>query len=168
MRLLIDQLPSPIGKNFIVWDELEQIYALDFEDHEERMKTLLQRHYGRMDTIPGQAPESIAGKINAFFSGDLKSIETIAVATGGTRFQQNAWAALRKIPAGATWSYGQQAASIGKPKASRAVGAANGANPVVIIVPCHRVIGGTGKLTGYGGGLERKQWLLSHERRFTN
>ncbi len=168
MRLLIDRLPSPIGKNFIVWDEHEQVRALDFEDYETRMRTLLQRHYGHVDIIPGQAPKNISDNIHAFFSGDLQAIDAITVATGGTQFQRDAWSALRKIPAGTTRSYGQQAEAIGNPKASRAVGAANGANPVVIIVPCHRVIGSTGKLTGFGGGLERKQWLLAHERRYAS
>ena len=91
--------------------------------------------------------------------------DTIPIVTGGTRFQLEAWSALRTIPAGATLTYGQQAAKIGKPKASRAIGAANGSNPIALIVPCHRVIGRSGALTGYGGGIGRKRWLLAHERR---
>ena len=81
----------------------------------------------------------------------------------GTPFQRAVWAALRRIPAGETLSYGQLAAQIGKPKAVRAVGLANGSNPVGVVVPCHRVIGADGSLTGYGGGLPRKLWLLEHE-----
>ncbi len=166
MRLLIDRLPSPVGQNFIVWDEQENVRALDFEEYETRMQILLHRHYGRVDLIPGRTPKNISDKIDAYFDGNLLSINTIPVETGGTRFQRDAWLALRNIPAGTTRSYGQQAATIGSPKAARAVGAANGANPVVIIVPCHRVIGSTGKLTGFGGGLKRKQWLLAHETRY--
>ena len=89
---------------------------------------------------------------------------SVRTATGGTSFQRAVWRALRAIKPGTTKSYGQIAASIGRPTASRAVGAANGANPIAIVVPCHRVIGANGALTGYGGGLPRKRWLLDHER----
>ena len=167
MRLLIDRLPSPIGNNFIIWDEAEHVRALDFEEYETRMHDLLHRHYRRYELINARLPKSISEKMEAYFDGDIPAIDRIAAASGGTPFQRDAWAALRAIPAGATRTYGQQAATIGKPKASRAVGAANGANPVVIIVPCHRVIGSTGKLTGFGGGLARKQWLLDHEKRYS-
>src|SRR5690606_5527006 len=97
------------------------------------------------------------------FEGDISALDALPVVTGGTEFQRRVWAALRQIPAATTISYGQLAARIGAPAASRAVGLANGANPVPIVVPCHRVIGANGKLTGFGGGLPRKQWLLSHE-----
>ncbi|MEQ1888756.1 MAG: methylated-DNA--[protein]-cysteine S-methyltransferase, partial [Alphaproteobacteria bacterium] len=166
MRLLIDRLPSPIGNNFIIWDEAEHVRALDFEEYETRMHDLLQRHYRRYELIKARLPKIISEKLEAYFDGDICAIDRIPAANGGTPFQRDAWSALRAIPAGATRTYGQQAATIGKPKASRAVGAANGANPVVIIVPCHRVIGSTGKLTGFGGGLARKQWLLDHEKRY--
>ncbi len=164
MRLLIDRLPSPIGKNFVVWDEREVVRAVDFEDYESRMLKLLQKHYGRVDLVSGRLPKNISGKLEAYFAGDLLALDTIPVETRGTRFQQEAWSALRAIPAGATRSYGQQAAMIGNPKACRAVGGANRVNPIPIIVPCHRVIANSGKLTGFGGGLERKHWLLAHER----
>jgi len=86
------------------------------------------------------------------------------VETGGTPFQQEVWRSLRAIPCGTTTSYGKLAAQIGRPAAVRAVGLANGANPVAVVIPCHRVIGSNGSLTGYGGGLERKRWLLDHEK----
>ena len=86
------------------------------------------------------------------------------VATAGTAFQRTVWAMLTQIPPSVTWSYGELARRLGRPQASRAVGLANGANPIGIVVPCHRVIGSTGKLTGYGGGLHRKRWLLDHEQ----
>jgi methylated-DNA-[protein]-cysteine S-methyltransferase len=93
----------------------------------------------------------------------VPALDGLTVTTGGTDFQRSVWKALRAIPAGETRTYGQLAAAIGSPKAVRAVGLANGRNPVALIVPCHRVIGANGTLTGYAGGLERKRWLLQHE-----
>jgi methylated-DNA-[protein]-cysteine S-methyltransferase len=112
----------------------------------------------------GRAPEFVRTALGAWFDGELGALDRLAVRTGGTAFQQTVWAALRTIPAGETWTYGRLAAAVGSPKAARAVGLANGANPVAIIVPCHRVIGANGALTGYAGGVERKRWLLAHER----
>jgi methylated-DNA-[protein]-cysteine S-methyltransferase len=94
----------------------------------------------------------------------VNAVERLPVRTNGTPFQQQVWAALREIPAATTMSYGELARKLGKPGASRAVGRANGSNPVGIVVPCHRVIGADGSLTGYGGGMDRKRWLLEHER----
>ncbi|MGB8699457.1 MAG: methylated-DNA--[protein]-cysteine S-methyltransferase, partial [Thermosynechococcaceae cyanobacterium] len=102
-------------------------------------------------------------QLTAYFAGTLTEFD-VPLQMQGTVFQQHVWEALKSIPYGATLSYGELAQQIGQPKASRAVGLANGRNPVSIIVPCHRVIGANGKLTGYGGGIERKQWLLNHER----
>ena len=102
----------------------------------------------------------------AYFTGDLDAIANLPTATGGTSFQREVWKALQAIPAATTTSYGKLAARLGRPTASRAVGAANGSNPIAIVVPCHRVIGTNGTLTGYASGLPRKQWLLDHERRF--
>lgn len=102
-------------------------------------------------------------ELDAYFTGKLKAF-TVAVAPNGTAFQRQCWAALQEIPYGATRSYGQQAAAIGNSKASRAVGLANGRNPISIIIPCHRVIGSNGSLTGYGGGMDRKQLLLDLEQ----
>lgn len=102
-------------------------------------------------------------QLNAYFGGDLKHFE-LPLAPAGTPFQQGVWQALQNIEYGDTLSYGELAMNIGKPTASRAVGAANGANPIPIVIPCHRVIGKSGKLTGFAGGLLTKQWLLSHEK----
>ena len=99
----------------------------------------------------------------AYFQGDLQAIDALAVRARGTPFQESVWAALRMIPVGSTISYGELARRIGRPSAVRAVAAANGANPVAIVVPCHRVIASTGKLHGYAGGLQRKAWLLQFE-----
>ena len=104
--------------------------------------------------------------LDAYFEGDICALGSLRVAARGTPFQEKVWQGLRAIPPGQTRSYGQLAAAIGRPGASRAVGAANHANPVGIVVPCHRVIGANGALTGYAGGLDRKRWLLEHERRY--
>lgn len=163
MRLQLDRVPSPIGTMLVVFDDETQLRALDFDDYEPRMNRLLHRHYGAFDLTPGHAPPAITKPLAAYFDGELGAVEAIPVATGGTAFQRRIWAALRRIPARVTISYGELAATIGAPGASRAVGLANGANPVAIVVPCHRVIGANGSLTGYGGGLHRKHWLLAHE-----
>src|SRR5690606_33432318 len=110
----------------------------------------------------GSAGEAGA-RLRAYLAGDLLAIDTVPVRMAGTPFQQRVWDALRRIPAGTTVSYGELASRIGAPTASRAVGMANGANPIPLVVPCHRVIGANGKLTGFGGGMERKRWLLAHE-----
>jgi methylated-DNA-[protein]-cysteine S-methyltransferase len=109
-------------------------------------------------------PAGVATALAAYFRGEVDAIESIDVDPDGTPFQRRVWAALRTIPAGETRSYGELAQALGMPTASRAVGAANGANPNWIVVPCHRVIGASGKLTGYAGGLDVKRWLLDHER----
>jgi methylated-DNA-[protein]-cysteine S-methyltransferase len=106
--------------------------------------------------------EDIVTQLDAYFSGDLQEFD-VALQLDGTEFQRRVWAQLQTIPYGETLSYGELAARVGNANASRAVGLANGKNPVSIIVPCHRVIGADGSLTGYGGGLDRKTWLLTHE-----
>jgi len=108
-------------------------------------------------------PAGAVTSLNDYFRGTIGALDDIPVELKGTAFQQQVWGALRRIPAGATSSYAGLAREIGSPSAVRAVGAANGANPVAVIVPCHRVIGSNGSLTGYGGGLDRKRWLLQHE-----
>ena len=104
-----------------------------------------------------------ARQLHAFFAGELRNFD-LQLRPQGTAFQQRVWTALRDIPFGETIFYGELARRIGNPAASRAVGLANGSNPLPIVVPCHRVIGSNGKLTGYGGGLENKRWLLDFER----
>lgn len=163
MRLQLDRFTSPIGVIRLVTDADGHLRALDFEDHQERNLTLLRRQYGTDRLVEGKAPPRITAALQAYFEGDLAALDVVEVATNGTAFQEAAWAALRAIPPGETRSYAQQAQAIGKPKAMRAVGLANGANPVGIVNPCHRVIGASGALTGYGGGIERKRWLLHHE-----
>jgi len=161
--LSLDRIPTPAGEALVIWDAAGLLRVFDWSGYEPRMQQLLTRHYGPVTPKTGRAPAALRKALAAYFDGDLTSIDTIACATGGTRFQRTVWAALRDIPAGQTESYGQLAARIGAPKAVRAVGLANGANPIGLVVPCHRVIGANGSLTGYGGGIERKRWLLNHE-----
>lgn len=163
MPLTLDRIPSPVGEVLVVVDADGAVRALDFHDYEDRMRRLLRRHYGEVVLTSGRAPEAVRHAVIAYFAGDLAAFDRVEVRTGGTDFQRSVWKALRDIPAGETRSYGQLAAAIGIPKAVRAVGLANSANPVGVIVPCHRVVGSGGKLTGYAGGLERKRWLLAHE-----
>ena len=166
MRLALDRVLSPIGPLLVVSDDEGRLRALDFHDDESRLRRLLRLHYGTDGHAlePGRVPRAIGDALDAFFGGELGATCGIAVETGGTPFQRRVWAALRRIPAGTTTSYGALAAAIGRPTAVRAVGLANGGNPIPIVVPCHRVIGADGSLTGYGGGIARKRWLLEHER----
>jgi methylated-DNA-[protein]-cysteine S-methyltransferase len=166
----LERFPTPTGPMLLLTDEQERLRALDWEDHEARMRRLLDLHYGAGVTLVKAAPAlSLArAAIEAYFAGELSATRALAVHTGGTVFQRDVWAALRAIPLGETTTYGRLASTIGRPKAVRAVGLANGANPVAIVVPCHRVIGSNASLTGYGGGLERKRWLLDHESASTH
>jgi methylated-DNA-[protein]-cysteine S-methyltransferase len=148
----------------IVSDEEDRLRALDWEDFEPRMRGLLRLQYGREIALrEGSAPKRMRDSLNSYFAGDFSALDSIEVETGGTLFQRKLWTALRDIPSGQTSTYGALAAKIGLPKAVRAVGAANGANPISVVLPCHRVIGSDQRLTGYGGGLHRKHWLLTHE-----
>jgi methylated-DNA-[protein]-cysteine S-methyltransferase len=161
--LILDRIATPVGEVLTVTDDGGRVLALDFHDYEERMMRLLARHHGAVMLRSGAAPASVRRAIAAYFAGDLHALDGLAVRTQGTAFQREVWAALRSIPAGQTWTYGRLATAIGRPRAVRAAGLANGQNPIAIIVPCHRVIGANGTLTGYAGGLERKRWLLAHE-----
>lgn len=124
----------------------------------------LERRWPEAEIREASDPGGVATRLRAYFAGDLRAIDDIAVDTGGTPFQQRVWKALREIPVGQTTSYGALALRLGAPTAVRAVGAANGRNPIAVVIPCHRVIASDGTLCGYGGGLPRKQWLLEHER----
>jgi methylated-DNA-[protein]-cysteine S-methyltransferase len=161
--LRLDRLATPVGTALLVTDEAGTLRAFDFEDFEDRMARLMRLHYGATPLEAGAAPGAMKDRIAAYFDGELAALNDIRWATAGTPFQRAVWAGLTTIPPGETLSYGGLAARIGKPAAVRAVGLANGANPVAVVVPCHRVIGADGSLTGYGGGLPRKKWLLEHE-----
>jgi methylated-DNA-[protein]-cysteine S-methyltransferase len=165
LRLFIDRIHTPIGEMLLVADQDGHLRAVDWSDHETRMRRLLRLHYGEkgFSLEAARNPHGLSNMMGDYFAGDLKAIEAAPVETAGTRFQREVWRALREIPCGTTISYAQLAGWIGRPTSVRAVGLANGANPVGIVVPCHRVIGSGGSLTGYGGGVERKRWLLEHE-----
>jgi methylated-DNA-[protein]-cysteine S-methyltransferase len=164
-NLLYDRLESPVGTVLILADDQGRLRAVDFGDYEDRLERLLELRIGRRLDSVGAAvdPFGLTSALAAYFEGDIAAIDALPVEAPGTEFQRKVWAGLRQIPAGTTQSYGQLAQRIGHPSAVRAVGAANGANAVGIVVPCHRVIGANGTLTGYAGGIERKRWLLAHE-----
>ena len=155
-------IATPAGA-IVVVTRGDAVVGLVFEDHWKGFRRDLEKRFGPFTFEGSLQAESAASALQRYFGGDLGALDTIQVDTGGTDFQQNVWRTLRRIPAGATWSYARLAREIGRPSAARAVAAANGANPVSIVVPCHRVIGSDGSLTGYGGGLPRKRWLLAHE-----
>jgi len=161
----VDRLATPIGELIIIADREGRLRTIDWTDHEARMKRLLDRNYGkgRYTLTPRRDPGGLTSAMRRYFKGEIGVLKDLPVATTGTAFQNDVWRALRKIKDGTTISYAELARRIGKPKAVRAAGLANGQNPISIVVPCHRVIGSDGSLTGYGGGLERKQWLLAHE-----
>jgi len=157
MTLYRDDLDSPVGKLSILVDDAGALHMLAFAGG---------RDAARLDATgatPAADPSGVTTALRAYFGGDRSAIDKLPVAPTGTPFQLRVWAALREIPCGETRSYGDIARRIGDPKAVRAVGLANGANPIAVVVPCHRVIGADGSLTGYGGGLPRKRWLLAHE-----
>jgi methylated-DNA-[protein]-cysteine S-methyltransferase len=166
----IERFDTPTGRMLLVNDEQGRVRALDWETHEARMQRLMSRYYRNLQLTIREASQASAAKraVLAYFDGDLEAIASVQVVTSGTEFQTDVWNALRRIPRGQTLSYGALAKDIGRPAAVRAVGLANGSNPIAIIVPCHRVIGANASLTGYGGGLERKRWLLDHESRLTS
>lgn len=166
LQLLVDRIDTPIGELQIVADVLGNLRAVSWTNRENGLERLLQLQYGEKGfrIEPASNPHGLTGAIARYFDGEVKTIDTLPVESAGTAFQREVWQALRTIPCGSTISYGELARQIGRPSAVRAVGLANGSNPIPIVVPCHRVIGSNGSLTGYGGGLERKRWLLEHEK----
>lgn len=138
------------------------LVASGFADQWDRLAAALHRRFPGEPWRDDDGSETTRAVL-AYLAGDLDAIDGIEVDTVGTGFQRDVWAALRRIPVGETWSYAQLAAAVGNVGAVRAVGSANGANPASVVVPCHRVIRSDGSLGGYGGGLERKAWLLAHE-----
>ncbi len=165
-HLTVERLPTPVGELLVVSDPDGRLRLVDWAEGEARVALLLarQRELAGVPLVaPAERPSRPAAALAAYLAGDVAAVRDLPVEPGGTPFQRLVWSALRSIPSGRTLSYGELARRIGQPAAVRAVGLANGANPVSIVVPCHRVIGADGSLTGYGGGLERKRWLLAHE-----
>lgn len=161
--LTLDRLATPIGTALLVTDEAGSLRAFNWTDYEPAMRAWIARHYPKAKLAEGRAPPTVRDPFEAYFRGDAEVLKAVPWVASGTPFQQKVWEALCNIPAGETLSYARLAERIGRPTAIRAVGLANGANPVAVVVPCHRVIGSNGSLTGYGGGLPRKRWLLAHE-----
>lgn len=162
-RLVRSWLETPVATLQVVVDPDEVVRVLDFDNDSPRTRRLMKIHYGGVPMVEGETPTAIRAALDRYFAGEMAALADVPWRVAGTDFQRQVWTALTQIPAGATESYGQLAARIGRPTAVRAVGLANGSNPIGIVIPCHRVIGSGGSLTGYGGGLERKRWLLAHE-----
>ncbi|RCS23431.1 methylated-DNA--[protein]-cysteine S-methyltransferase [Phyllobacterium salinisoli] len=167
VSLAIKTVETPLGPLMLVADDEGFLRAADFADYESRMLRLLDRRIGqsRYTLLGGNVPVAITSALNAYFAGALDAIRHIPLRTNGSTFQNRIWTALRAIAPGHSMSYSALARELGCPQSARAVGHANGANPFSIIVPCHRLVGANGSLTGYAGGIERKRWLLDHEAR---
>lgn len=159
----LERVPSPLGELVLVMDEADRLRTLGWSDREDRWRGDLRRRHGAVHLVPTPGPSAAAEALARYFAGDLKALEALPVEPGGTVFQRAFWQALRGIPPGTRLTYAQLAARIGHPAAVRAVGHANGANPISLVIPCHRLVGSQGSLTGFGGGLPRKAWLLAHE-----
>lgn len=165
LTILEDKIDTPVGPLWVLCDEQFRLRAVEWEEHSDRMAQLLNIHYGAkgFQRVSSRNPNGLSDKLRDYFAGDLAVIDALPTATAGTDFQRQVWQALRDIPCGHVMHYGQLAEQLGRAGAARAVGAANGSNPVSIVVPCHRVIGRNGTMTGYAGGVARKEWLLRHE-----
>lgn len=158
----VAETESPVGRLAVAVHK-GTLLLLEFRPDWKRIIARLESRLGPVALDRVKDPGAIVAKLTRYFEGDLAIIDTITVETGGTPFQRAVWEQLRLIPLGQTRSYSELARAVGDPKAVRAVGAANGANPIAIVVPCHRAIGADGRLVGYGGGLRAKEWLLRHE-----
>jgi methylated-DNA-[protein]-cysteine S-methyltransferase len=161
--ITIARLATPIGEALIATDEAGVLRAFNWTDYEPQLRAWLARRYPETAVAEGAGPARVREAFAGYFAGAVRALEDVPWRAAGTEFQQRVWRALCSIPAGETLSYAGLAERIGRPTAVRAVGLANGANPVALVAPCHRVIGTNGTLTGYGGGLDRKRWLLAHE-----
>jgi len=162
MTLDVAEFHSPIGA-LVVAARDGKLCALEFVARWPRRRRALARRFGSLEIRRSADPAGAVTALRSYFAGYRDALARVAVDPDGTDFQRRVWAALGRIPAGETRSYRELAAEIGAPAAVRAVGAANGANPVALVIPCHRVIAADGTLGGYAGGLRRKRWLLAHE-----
>jgi methylated-DNA-[protein]-cysteine S-methyltransferase len=166
MQLFLSHMESPLGELLLVTDAQSTLRALDFADHNARLYRNMREHYGSAELIEASTPSEVVDAFARYFAGELDALDALPTATEGSDLQRRVWAALRRIPAGMTTTYGKLAKALGfdDPRAAIDIGAANGANPIAIVVPCHRVIGSDGELKGYAWGMRRKRWLLEHER----
>jgi methylated-DNA-[protein]-cysteine S-methyltransferase len=162
MWIELSQFDSPVGHIVVAVGD-SGVVALEFAEDDAPVRAHLERAIPGARFGAGARADAVVATLRAYFAGDVRAIDDLPVEAHGTAFQKKVWAALRSIPPGKTASYRDIAGAIGSPSAVRAVGAANGQNPIALIVPCHRVIASDGTLCGYGGGLWRKEWLLRHE-----
>lgn len=160
--IYVDLMASPLGALLLAHCG-GYLCALDFQDYELRFRQMLTRRFGNIAMERRSTPDGIHDALEAYMTGDVDAVKDVPIHASGTRFQQQVWKALRDIPAGETWTCSDLALAIGKPEAVLEVAQASARNPVAIIVPCHRLIGNSGELTGYTGGAARKHWLLVHE-----
>ncbi|NOT39012.1 MAG: methylated-DNA--[protein]-cysteine S-methyltransferase [Alphaproteobacteria bacterium] len=162
MQLFVERIKTPIGPLLITHDG-KALANVAFADQEERRAGELARDFPDPQVKRAPRATRIAATLARYFEGDIRAIDKLPVIAFGTEFQNRCWKALRRVAPGTTRSYGDHASAIGRPAAARAVGAANGFNPISIVIPCHRLVGANGSLVHYGGGLERKRWLIDHE-----
>ena len=165
MTVYFDTLDTPLGDMTVATTESGAICLLDFSDCRERSERLLRHRFGLFDKAERKNPQGIRNRLSDYFRGQdsRTAFDGLAVDTNGTPFQMGVWKALGEIPYGQTISYSELAARVSAPRAVRAVGSANGRNPVAIVIPCHRVIALSGSLAGYAGGIDRKRKLLALE-----
>lgn len=164
MELIYEDIETPLG-TFRVAERAGRVCAASFTDGWHDVATRMEARFGAVAWTRGTA--AAAGAIRSYFDGDVAALEPVQVEAEGSTFQRSVWERLRRIEPGTTMSYSGLADSIGAPRASRAVGTANAANPVCLIVPCHRVVRADGAAGGYAGGPHRKSWLLEHEASHT-
>jgi methylated-DNA-[protein]-cysteine S-methyltransferase len=165
-RFLFDRMSTPLGAAIVIADERGALRMFSWEEQAEAKGRAFHRTHPDATLVHDCDPFGLVSSLTRYFDGEIAILDGIPVAFSGTPFQRKVWTALRSIEGGATLSYGALARRIHEPHAVRAVGMANGRNPIGVVVPCHRVIGSDGTLTGYGGGLARKRWLLEHEARY--
>lgn len=165
MKLNLSTIHSPLGDLFAITDQHEVLRALEFSDHKSHLLRTLREHYGAVELVEQAPPRRLNSAMERYFGGELAALDEIATTAPGSDLQEKVWSALRAIPGGHTTSYGELARTLGydDPRMAIEVGAANGANPIAIVVPCHRVIAKNGDLKGYAWGVPRKRWLLEHE-----
>ena len=156
------RIETPVGPMVLLARDGVML-MFEFEDATDRVAREMRLRFQTETHQPADDPFGFSSRVKSYFGGDLSAIDGIETDGGGTEFQRRVWAELKRIPCGTTISYGELAARLGDRNATRAVGLANGRNPISVVVPCHRVIGADGSLTGYGGGIARKKWLLTHE-----
>lgn len=165
MQLTRTEIESPVGGITLVLDG-KTIIICEFSDRQERVDRQISQYYPGANLTEGLCPDAIRAAFDAYFAGDRDALDSLDTAPMGTEFERRVWQDLKGIKAGSTDSYGSMAKRL--QSSARAVGRANGRNPVGLVHPCHRVIGADGSLTGYAGGLDRKEWLLKHEGAILN